>query len=131
MNHDVEPLTPEALSTIRLWAVTELGTERGQIAHYSIDRFVSKMTDFLRLNLATLDRERAVSLCGAREAAPPPLDERPADWMTCGIGGCDFTVERGEARDMALHRDEDHPAAPPPLDELDMVTTEPKEPTHV
>ena len=51
-------------------------------------------------------------------AAPPPLDERPADWMTCGIGGCDFTVERGEARDMALHRDEDHPAAPLPLDGL-------------
>lgn len=58
---NAEPLTREALSTIRFWAITELGTERGHIAHYSIDRFVSKMADFLSLNLVTLNRERAES----------------------------------------------------------------------
>lgn len=32
--------------------------------------------------------------------------------VVCGIDGCDFAVERGEGRTMALHKSEDHTPTP-------------------
>jgi hypothetical protein len=39
-----------------------------------------------------------------------PDTETAEPFVVCGIGGCDFAVERGEGRTMALHQSEDHPA---------------------
>lgn len=45
----------------------------------------------------------ALGLAAARFSAP-----QEELFVTCGIDGCDFAVERGEGRTMALHQSEDH-----------------------
>jgi hypothetical protein len=48
----------------------------------------------------------------ARYAALAPADAAGREsYVTCGIDGCEFAVERGEGRTMALHQSEDHDPA--------------------
>lgn len=61
-----------------------------------------RVTPELRQTILDIEAEAALPV--------PALDA----FVTCGIGGCDFGVERGEGRTMALHQSEDHPALPVP-----------------
>lgn len=57
------------------------------------------------------ERMRAAESAFWRAAlsAPATTETTPDDaFVVCGIDGCDFAVERGEGRTMALHQSEDH-----------------------
>jgi hypothetical protein len=41
------------LEALRVWVITDLGTERGYVAHITTDDLTRRLGDFLRLNLAS------------------------------------------------------------------------------
>ena len=61
-----QALSAEALDTIRVWAITEMGTERGWVGHITVDALIERVSDFIALN-----RER---LSPSRESAGAGLD---------------------------------------------------------